>query len=58
MVMDEEKYNKIIAMKEAVKELIDLLGHEEIIRLNENDINPLEEPINQLVEELKKEKKK
>ncbi|OZV14063.1 hypothetical protein CIW83_01145 [Tissierella sp. P1] len=56
MVMDEEKYNKIIAMKEAVKELIDLLGHEEIIRLNENDINPLEEPINQLVEELKKEK--
>lgn len=56
MVMDEEKYNKVIAMKEAVKELIDLLGHEEIIKLNENDINPLEEPINQLVEELKKQK--
>ncbi|WP_313755802.1 DUF6240 domain-containing protein [Tissierella sp.] len=55
MVMDEEKYNKIISMKKSVKELIELLGHEEIARLNKRDINPLEEPINQLVEELKKE---
>ncbi len=56
MVMDKEKYNKIISMKEAVKELIDLLGYEETARLNEKDINPLEEDINQLVKELKKEK--
>lgn len=55
MVMDEEKYNKIISMKKSVKELIELLGHEEIAKLNKKDINPLEEPINQLVEELKKE---
>ncbi|WP_353095009.1 DUF6240 domain-containing protein [Tissierella praeacuta] len=56
MVMDEEKHSKIIAMKEAVRELIDLLGHEEVAKLNKKEINPLEEPINQLVEELKKEK--
>lgn len=55
MEMNEEKYNKIISMKESVKELIELLGHEEIVKLSNNDIDLLEEDIEQLVEELKRE---
>ncbi len=55
MEMNEGKYNKIISMKESVKELIELLGHEEIVKLINKDINLLEEDIEQLVEELKKE---
>lgn len=55
MEMNKEKYNEIIFMKNSVKKLIELLGHEEIVSLSEKDINLLEEDIRQLVEELKKE---
>lgn len=53
--MDREEYNKIIDMKEAVKELIELLGKEEIAKLSKKGIDLLDEDIDRLVEELKKE---
>lgn len=53
--MDREEYNKIIDMKEAVKELIELLGKEEIAKLSKKGIDLLEEDIDRMVEELKKE---
>ncbi|WMM24557.1 DUF6240 domain-containing protein [Tissierella sp. MB52-C2] len=55
MTMDNEKYNKVVDMKEAVKELITLLDHGEIINLNTNGVNILEEDIYELVKELKRE---
>lgn len=55
MLMDKENYNKIISMKESVKELIDLLGQGEIGILNANNIDPLQEDIHKLLEALKKE---
>jgi len=55
MVMDKNNYNKVISMKEAVRELMNLLGHEEIARFSTNNIDPIKEDIFKLVEELKKE---
>ena len=56
MAMDKDNYNKVISMKETVKELIELLGKEEIAKLITNNIGLIKEDIFNLVEELKKEK--
>lgn len=55
MVMDRTSYDKIISMKNTLKELISLLDQEEIARLSKKGVNPLEEDIFKLVEEIKKE---
>ncbi len=55
MVMDRPKYEKIISMKNTVKELINLLDEEEIARLTKKGVNTLEEDIFKLVDEIKKE---
>src|SRR5690606_18268588 len=39
MVMDRPKYEKIISMKNTVKELINLLDEEEIARLTKKGVN-------------------
>ena len=53
MVMERDNYNKIISMKESVRELADLLGYVEVVELNKQDIDPLQEDIHKLVEKLK-----
>ena len=53
MVMDRTSYDKIISMKNTLKELISLLDQEEIARLSKKGVNPLEEDIFKLVEEIK-----
>ena len=55
MVMDRANYEKIISMKNTVKELISLLDEEEIASLSKKGVNTLEEDIYRLVEEIKKE---
>ncbi|WP_310445096.1 DUF6240 domain-containing protein [Tissierella sp.] len=53
MLMDRDKYNQVVSMKEAVKELTNLLGNTEVVELMDRDIDPLQEDIHKLVEELK-----
>lgn len=55
MTMDKDSYNKVISMKQAVKELIELLDYEEITRLDIKEIDLVKENIFNLVEELKRE---
>lgn len=55
MDMDRDKYEKVISMKKAVKDLIELLDTKNICRLNIDKVNVLEEDIYKLVEELKQE---
>lgn len=56
MVMEKDNYNKIISMKESVRELTDLLGYVEVSELNKQDIDPLQEDIHKLVEKLKNDR--
>lgn len=57
MNMDKENYNKVIYMKESLKELIDLLDQEQIVNLNKRGIDPLKENIYDLVKEIKNRSK-
>lgn len=57
MIMDRDKYNQVVSMKGAVRELINLLGNTEVVELIDRDIDPLQEDIHKLVEELKNSSK-
>lgn len=53
MEIDRDKYEEIISMKAAVKDLIELLDIKNISILNRENVNILEEDIFKLVDELK-----
>lgn len=55
MNIDKDKYEEIISMKTAVKDLLELLDTKDISKLNRDDRNILEENIYSLVDEFKKE---
>lgn len=56
MDMDKESYNKVISMKEGLRELRELIDHGEVGKLIYDGIDPIKEDIHQLVEGLKREK--
>jgi len=55
MAMDKSSYNKIISMKNAVKELLNLLDEDDVVKLEKKGVSVLEEDIYKLVEEIKTE---
>ena len=53
MDMDKESYNKIMAMKNDVNELRELLDHGKVLRFIKDEIDPMKEDIHELVKSLK-----